>query len=489
MKKIVIVGAGPGGLSAGLILASKGYDVHIYEKDATVGGRSKALKLGDFTFDAGPTFLLYTDMLKTVFKEANLELEDFIKLIPIDPLYDLVYKDKTFTPSSNQEKTLEAIKQTFPGNEEGYIRFLKDQEVLFNRVAPMMMKPFLSIKDLLSRHVIKNGPFIYPFKTIYQLLSEYFNDEELIYGMSFQAKYLGMSAWKAPALFTMLSFLEHKYGIYHVEGGLNQINEAFKKAIESFGSTVYLNTPVKEVVIENKLTKGILLDDDTLIEADHVIINADFAYSYEKLINDKNKKLILKKPLNKYKFSLSTFMIYLALDETLPLSHHTIFFADNYEKNVKDITEHLTLTDDYSFYVQNPSVIDHTLAPKGKSALYILVPVPNLDASINWEEEKERFKNKVIDKLEQKINKPIKDKILDERIITPNDWENDFNVYKGAVFNLSHQLSQMLTRRPKNKIKHAKDLYLVGGGTHPGSGLPTIYQSALITSSLIINKK
>jgi phytoene desaturase len=489
MKKIVIVGAGPGGLSAGLILASKGYDVHIYEKDDTVGGRSKALKLGDFTFDAGPTFLLYTDVLRQVFTEANLKLEDYITLMDVDPLYDLVFKDKVFTPSSNTEKTLKAIKETFPGNEEGYLKFLHDQEILFNRVSPMMMKPFLSIKDLLSKHVIKNGPFIYPFKTIYQLLSRYFNDEELIYGMSFQAKYLGMSAWKAPALFTMLSFLEHKYGIYHVKGGLNQINHAFKKAIETYGGKVHLNSPVEEVLIEHKAIKGVRLSNNETIEADHVVINADFAYSYSHLFKEKDKRYLLKKPLEKYQFSLSTYMIYLALDKKIPLKHHTIFFADNYEKNVKEITEELTLSHDYSFYVQNPSLMDDTLAPKNQSALYILVPVPNLDASIDWDKEKETFKEDVLAKLESKLGYAIKDNIIDEKIITPLDWEKDYHVYKGAVFNLGHQLSQMLTRRPKNKIKGINGLYLVGGGTHPGSGLPTIYQSALITSNLITNQK
>ncbi|MFP4286960.1 MAG: phytoene desaturase family protein [Candidatus Izemoplasmataceae bacterium] len=489
MKKIVIVGAGPGGLAAGLLLASKGYDVHIYEKDDTVGGRNKALKLGAFTFDVGPTFLLYTDILKQVFHEANLSMEDYLTLLPIDPLYDLVYKDKTFTPSNDPSKTIKAIEQTFPGNEEGYLRFMRDQEILFNRVSPMMMKPFLNTKALLSKDVLTNGPFIYPFKTIYTLLKSYFKDEELIYGMSFQAKYLGMSAWKAPALFTMLSYLEHKYGIFHVKGGLNQINHAFKKAIESYKGSIHLNQAVKEIVIENKVTKGIKLSDDHFIKADAVVINADFAYSYKHLIPDKDKHLILKKPIEHYKFSLSTYMIYLALDKKFPLKHHTIFFAENYEKNVKDITENLTLTDDFSFYVQNPSQIDDTLAPPNQSALYILVPVPNLDAEIDWHKEKNAFKEKVLDKLEAKIDYSIRSHIIEEKIITPNDWEKDFNVYKGAVFNLSHQLSQMLTRRPKNKIKAIDGLYLVGGGTHPGSGLPTIYQSALITSALINKAK
>jgi phytoene desaturase len=183
-------------------------------------------------------------------------------------------------------------------------------------------------------------------------------------------------------------------------------------------------------------------------------------------------------------------MLYLGLDREIPLSHHTIFFANDYRKNVRELfTEKKLSADDFSFYLQNASVTDPTLAPPGKSALYVLVPVPNQRSGIDWQREAPAFRRRVLALIEERTGlEGLERSIEAERMITPHDWEHQMNVYAGATFNLSHRWSQMLHRRPHNEFEEFRNCYLVGGGTHPGSGLPVIYESARISTDLIAQR-
>ncbi len=180
-------------------------------------------------------------------------------------------------------------------------------------------------------------------------------------------------------------------------------------------------------------------------------------------------------------------MLYLGIDKIYEdIPHHSIIFANDYKKNVEEIVKTKILSEDFSFYVQNPSVIDKNLAPEGHSTIYVLVPVPNNKSNINWNEIKDEMKEKVLDLLETRGEYvDIRKHMVEEKIITPFDWEEEYDVYNGAVFNLGHQINQMLTFRPHNKFEILENCYLVGGGTHPGSGLPTIYESGRITRDLI----
>jgi phytoene desaturase len=486
MKRVIIIGAGPGGLAAGLILSRRGYQVSIYEKDGHVGGRSQRLSLGSYHFETGPTFLLYLDALKNVFKQANLNFEDYFKPIKIDPMYDLIYKDKIFTPTNDRPIMQYQINSLFKSTGANYVKFLSDQEIIFSKVKPFLEMPFGKLTDYLRPLVIANARYLHPTHSVYSRLASFFEDQDLIYAMSFQTKYLGMSAWKAPAFFTILSYLEHALGIYYIEGGINRIHQQMADLIKAAGGKIYLNTSVSKIEVEQQVITGIQLSNGEIIKADLVIANSDFAYTSLNLIDQSVKHRFDKAKLSKMDVSISAFMIYLGLDKIYDAKHHSIIFADDYHTSIKAITEQNKLVKDLSIYVNNPSKIDKTLAPAGHSALYILVPVPNNRANIDWDKEKGWLRDYAISKVSEKLKMPDLEKhIRVEKIITPRDWENDYNVAYGAVFSLSHRLSQMLYFRPHNQYEDIKGLYLVGGGTHPGSGLPTIYQSAIISCELI----
>jgi phytoene desaturase len=182
-------------------------------------------------------------------------------------------------------------------------------------------------------------------------------------------------------------------------------------------------------------------------------------------------------------------MMYLGLNTRYDIPHHNIVFAHDYTNNISNIFDKKILSDDFSFYVQNASVTDPSLAPDGKSALYVLVPMPNNQSDIDWDETCALMREQALDAMATRLGMTdIREQILCEKVITPKTWESDENVFMGATFSLSHKFSQMLYWRPRNKFQELDCCYLVGGGTHPGSGLPTIYESARISSKLICHK-
>ncbi len=486
-ESVAIIGAGPGGLSAGMILTNKGYDVSIYEKAPFVGGRTSAVKMGPYTFDLGPTFFHMIDVLEEIFESTGRNLNDYIKLMKLDPLYDLVFeKDKVLPVTMDREQMKRNIEAIFPGDGEGYARFLEEEEKKFSKVKPALQSSFTKLRDFFKPELIKALPYLDFPKSVHEQMGKYFSSDLLKIAFTFQTKYLGMSPWEAPALFSILSFLEHDGGIYHVEGGLNQITKAMGKAIEEDGGQIHLETPVKKVIIDNKKIKGLELENGTTTTADYYIINADFAHAMKNLIPEADRKKYTDKKLDKMGYSCSTLIMYLGLSKKYDLSHHTIYISRDYKANVKEITENTKISDDPSFYLHNPSVTDPTLAPEGHSCLYVLVPLPNNDLAFDWKNDQEKFRNEILDLIIERTGfHDLRENIKAEKIISPIEWEKDYSINKGAVFNLKHNLGQMLYFRPRNKFEEYENCYLVGGGTHPGSGLPTIFESGRITGQLI----
>lgn len=485
-KKIVIIGAGPGGLASGMLLSAKGHHVTIYEKMDHIGGRTSAVKLGDYTFDRGATFFMMPQLLEELFQSVDRNLHDYIDMKEINPLYTLRFGETDFSPSQYPEQTEAQIEALFPGNTEGYRRFMKQEGKKFDRVIRLLQQPFSKWTDYLRMDVLKALPRLDAWNSVYKRLSGYFTDERLRWAFSFQAKYLGMSAWECPATFTILSYLEHRYGLYHPIGGVNQVCEAMARVIEENGGHIELGTPVKQILTQNQVAKGVILESGKRVEADDVVINADFSYAAASLFPEGELKKYNKTKLDERSYSCSTFMLYLGINRPITLPHHTIFFAQDYKKNVEELTKQGELSEDPSIYVHNPSGLDPTLAPAGHSALYILMPVPNLDADLDWEKLGDQVREQILDRLELEPElKGLRDAIVVEKRITPQDWQDDHHVYKGATFNLSHNLGQMMVLRPHNRFEEVDHCFLVGGGTHPGSGLPTIFESAKISAALL----
>ncbi|MBE7681705.1 phytoene desaturase family protein [Paenibacillus sp. P13VS] len=485
-KRAAIIGAGPGGLAAAMLLSGQGYEVDVYEKQPVIGGRSARLELGEYRFDRGATFLMMPGLLEEMFELVGRKLSDYVELKELTPLYALNFGDKVFTPSRNREDTAAQIKKLFPGNEEHYLRFMQDEEVKFGKVMPLLRRPFGKLTDYLRKDALTALPKLDVNNTVYGILSRYFTDERLRWAFTFQSKYLGMSAWDCPGTFTILSFIEHHYGLFHPIGGVNRVFQGMADIVNEYGGRIHTSCPVKKVIVNNGRAEGLLLENGERIEADHVVVNADFAHAVNHLFEPGVLKKYTPEKMKRKKYSCSTAMLYLGVDGEIDLPHHSIYFPEDYRLNVDEITKHKVLSADPSLYIHNPSKLDSTLAPAGKSALYVLMPSPNLTGDIDWDVERENVREAMMKRLEVIPElADIRSRIEESMMFTPLDWENELDVYRGATFNMAHNLGQMMYLRPHNQFEELKGVWLVGGGTHPGSGLPTIFESARISVRLI----
>lgn len=489
-KKIVIVGAGPGGLTSAMILARRGFDVEVLEKDSVVGGRNANLSFDGFDFDTGPTFLMMKFVLDEMFEEAGECIDDYLETVELDPMYRLIFNDRTVDMTSDHTAMKREIARLFPGSEADLDKFLAREGKRFEAVFPCLQKDYNSFKEFFNPIFLKAIPHIPLGSSIFDYLGNYFGEEKLRLCFTFQSKYLGMSPWECPGFFSILPFVEHKFGIFHVQGGLSRISEAMARVATRHGARIRTGAEVKQIILERGAAKGVRLASSEKVMADELVLNADFAYAMNNLVPPGYLRKYSPKKLEKMRYSCSTFMLYLGVDKIYDeLPHHTIVFADDYRSSIRSIFDSKELTDDISFYIRNSSVTDPHVAPAGQSGLYVLVPAPNQESGIDWEKQKTEFRNRVIRKIVERTPlKDIESHIVSEKVITPRDWERNSNVYLGATFNLAHTVTQMLYFRPHNRFEEIDNMYLVGGGTHPGSGLPTIYESARISSNLISDK-
>jgi phytoene desaturase len=251
------------------------------------------------------------------------------------------------------------------------------------------------------------------------------------------------------------------------------------------GVDVHLDEPVEEILFEGRRAVGVRTPKDSY-RADALVVNADFARAMTKLVPNHLRRRWTDQKIARKKYSCSTFMLYLGLEgREQELAHHTIYLAKDYEGNIADIERHHRLTDDPSIYVQNAAITDPTLAPPGHSTLYVLAPVTHQHPNVDWSVERDRFRDVVLDQLQKVGIRDVRQRLRYEQVISPADWDQNHQIYRGATFNLAHNLGQMLMFRPHNRFEDLESVYLVGGGTHPGSGLPVIYSSARITAQQI----
>lgn len=486
-KKVIVVGAGPGGLSAAMILAAKGFDVEVFEKADRVGGRNSPVRQGGFTFDLGPTFVMLPQVFEEVFALAGKKLSDYLDFRRLDPLYRLRFADgRDFSVRADTAETKKEIARLFPGEEAGYERWLKKHRRKFDWTYACLKEPYDRVWHYLRPEFLKALLVMQNHKSVHGVLAGYFKSEELRMALAFQAKYLGMSPWDCPGAFSILSYSEHGYGVFHPMGGVFKISEAMAGIVRELGGQIRLNSPVKEIIVEGKTAKGVILEGGEKVSADAVIMNADFAYGMTTLVPEAARPSYTDAKLKRMRYSCSTLMFYFGVDKRYDIPHHNVYFSGNYRLNVDEIFQGKGMPSEPSFYIQNACATDPSLAPKGKSTIYVLVPVSNLKADFPWQARKKELRDYIVGQIMKRTElTDLADHIETEGSVAPPDWRDRYGVYNGATFNLAHNLTQMLYLRPHNDYDDIERLYIVGGGTHPGSGLPTILESGRIAAEMI----
>ncbi len=486
-QRVLIVGAGPGGLATALLLAKAGLEVTLVEKQPRVGGRTSVIEGEGYRFDLGPTFFLYPQILEEIFAAVGRDLHREVPMKRLDPQYRLVFgAGGELRCTSDVERMVAEIAKLAPADAPRFRQFMDDNRVKLAKFAPCLQTPFTSWTSLLQARLLAVLPFLKPWKSLHAELAGYFRDPRLQLAFTFQSKYLGMSPFQCPSLFSILSFLEYEHGIWHPIGGCNALSTGMARVAAELGVTVRLNEPVEEILFEGRRAVGLRTAQGEL-RADAVVVNADFGHAMTSLVPNRLRRKWSDATIARKRFSCSTFMLYLGVEGRYDqLEHHNIYVARDYRRNLDDIENRHVLTDDPSFYVENPSRTDDTMAPPGHSALYVLLPVSHQHPNIDWSRERVRYREVALRQLAKLGLTDVQERIRFERVVTPDEWERKVGTYRGATFNLAHNLGQMLHLRPRNRFEEFERMYLVGGGTHPGSGLPVIFESARIGARLLL---
>ena len=485
---VAVVGAGPGGLAAVMLLASSGLEVTVYESQPRIGGRTGRLTLGDYHFDRGATFFLMPYVLEEIFAAAGRRLTDYVELTRLDPMYRLVVGQRGQAPltldcTQDLEEMSRRIGAIEPGDAAAFLRFMRDNRAKLTAFEPILRSPFTSARDLFSAATLRALPLLKPHRSVHGDLKGYFKHPAVRLALSFQSKYLGMSPFKCPSLFTILPFIEYEYGVWHPRGGCNALMTAMATACTEMGVRLHSATPVERVTFQDRRVIGVQTGG-TLRRHDHVVMNADAAWALKALVPEHLRpRSLSNRSLDGKKYSCSTAMLYLGLDRPLETTHHTIYVSEDYQENLADIAAGRPSRDP-SVYLHNPSAIDPTLAPRGHSSAYILVPTANTRTGTDWTAAMPKLREQALDRAGALAGFDLRPHIRAELPFTPADWQAS-NINFGATFNLAHNLTQMLHLRPRHKVPGVEGLWLVGGGTHPGSGLPVIFLSSQITSRLL----
>ena len=485
----VVIGAGLGGLSAAMRLGSKGYSVTVIDRLDRVGGRGSSITKNGFRFDLGPTILTVPQVFERLWKDCGKDFAGDVELVPLDPFYEIRWQDGSrFQVRSSEEEMLAEVTRNFPKDLKGYCKFLEDCEKRYVfGFEGLGRRPMNKIWDLLKE--IPGFIRLRADRSVYAHVSTRVKDPKLRMALSFHPLFIGGDPRNVTSMYILVSHLEKAFGVHYVKGGVQALADAMANVVKEQGGQVLLNSNVENITLSKQKADGVMLENGLKLNADIVVSNADPGWTYNKLLPNQKKRWTEKK-LKKSRWSMGLFVWYFGTKNTKKkwqdVGHHTIMNGPRYRGLLADIFDRQFLADDMSIYLHRPSVTDPSVAPKGDDCFYALSPVPNLKTSnpIDWSKELEGYKNKMRMVLEETIP-GFSDAIIEEHILTPKDFEERYLSPYGSGFSLEPRIFQSAWFRPHNVSEDIENLYLVGAGTHPGAGIPSVVTSSEVLSQLV----
>jgi phytoene desaturase len=488
-KKIIVIGSGFGGLAIAIRLQSKGFEVTIMEKNAMVGGHASQFKKNGYLFDMGPSLITAPDIIQKVFQSAGKRMEDYLKLLALNPFYRIYFHDGTYLDySGNADRMKEQMQRFNLHDAANYDRFINQTAKLYQAVIVdgLGSRPFSDWGTMLS--FLPQALRLNALTSAYGFAKKYFNDPRHQFAFSFHPLFIGGSPFRAPAVYQMIPYLEKKGGVWFTKGGMYSVVRALEKLFREIGGKIMVNTEVQEIKISRNKVEGVT-SNNQFYPAEVVISNADFAHTYGTLINSRHRKKWSDRRLNKIDYSMSTYLIYLGIKKTYPkLLHHTLILSKRYKELVRDIFDRKILPDDFSMYLHVPTRSDQTMAPPGCESMYVLIPVANLKSKIDWGVMTKPFTNKVLKFLENDFGlENLQKNVEVMETFTPLDFQNRRNNHLGSAWGVEPRLTQTAVFRPHNKSEDVKGLYLVGASTHPGAGVPGVLLTAETTEKVVLS--
>ncbi len=491
MKKIIIIGAGLGGLSVACRLAKSGFEVTVLEKNKQVGGKVNFVGSKGFTFDTGASLVTMKHVFEDLFEFCDRDIEDYLHFEKLEPICRYFWSDNTtFDASEDLEKTEREIEKLEPNDVESFRKYLADSKLKYEIAErTFLAKSLNELPKLLKPKNLRDLLKISTLKTLDKHNKQYFKSEKLQQLFNRFATYNGSSPYKTPATFALIPFVEFGLGAWYVKGGIYQIPKALEKLAKELDVKFRFNSQVEEITIKNGKAKGVRLKNGEVLESDFVVTNADAIETYRNLIDKNKRKIYTDKKLSKIEPSCSGFVLLLGTNKKFDnLAHHNIFFSDDYKAEFEAIFETKTLPENPTIYICATSRTDETQAPKFGENLFILINAPYTSSAINWDKEKQNYRNLIIKKLEEFGLEGLENSIEFEQIITPEDFEKKYRANKGSIYGVSSNGIFSAFMRVPNMAKDIENLYFVGGTTHPGGGMPLVLLSGKMACDLILQK-
>jgi len=485
--KTGIIGGGLGGLASAALLASKGHEVTLFEQNKNPGGKMNIIDTGEFRFDTGPSLLTMPSVLEDIFTKCGKRMSDYITLKKLSPLCRYFFNDGIrFDCYSDIPETLSEIDKFAPEDRQAYVKFLGYSADLYDKTArAFLFNPLENISDLKGLNLM-DFLKINPFQTVSQSVDRYFKSPYLRKFFKRFTTYNGSSPFQAPATLNVIPFVELCLGGYYVEGGMYNIADALYQLGMEFGVDFNFNTTIQKIEVSKQTCTALIDAHGNHYSFDTIISNSDATNTYLHLIDKKHLPEKLQKKHRNLEPSCSGFVLLLGIDRQYHmLEHHNVFFASDYEAEFKAIFKSKTLFDDPTIYIANTSVSNATDAIEGGSNLFILVNAPYLSHTHDWPEAGKKWKKTILNKLKAHGLEDIERHIKYQRMLTPLDFKQKYASNQGSIYGTSSNSKWAAFIRPQNRSIHLDNLYLVGGSTHPGGGIPLVLLSALNVNKMI----
>lgn len=486
-KKVLVVGAGLGGLATALRLSKQGYNVEIVEKFYQAGGRLNQIKKDGFTFDTGPSFFSMSYEFESFAKDCGIELP--FKYFELDPLYSVNFKnsDKTYY----LYKDIKKLAAQFDGVEVDFElkmeKYLKKCEKIFNDTVDIVIKKnFDSFFDYVIS-LFSVNPVHLPvlFKSFWKEVCCHFSSKEARQIVSLVAFFLGRTPFDTMAIYTLLSYTEFKHdGYYNVEGGMYKIVEGLVDELKKENVIINYNVEIVDFESANGKISTLIDSNGKRWESEVFLINADAAIFRSKVLKNPN---FSEKKMNKKSWTMGYLTFYLGIDRKLEnVNHHNYFLGNNYKEYADNVMKNPDTLEKPYYYVNVLSKSNSECAPESSESLFFVCPVPNLKFKKDWS-DKDKIVDSIIEDFSDRINVDVAKHIVSKTIFTPVEWKEHFNLYLGAGLGLSHTMMQIGALRPSNFDKKYKNVFYVGASTVPGAGLPMSIISSKLAFERIAN--
>ena len=486
---VAVIGSGFCGLAAAIRLQAAGVRTVLFEARDRPGGRAYVYNDAGFTFDAGPTVITAPHCLEELFELAGERLADHVELLPVRPFYRLIWPDGTrFNYDGDETAMRRQIAAMAPADEDGYLRFIDySRRVFVAGYEGLVATPFLHFADMVR--VAPRLARLRADRSVYGAVSQFVRDPRLREALSFHALLVGGNPFETSAIYTLIPYLERKWGVFFPRGGTGALVSALAALYARLGGQLRLSSPVRRVAVESQGGRAVhrVVTDAGTDPFDAVVSNADIHHTYATLYRDTPGAAPMRARLERMDWSMSLFVIYFGTRRRYPgVAHHTVLFGPRYRPLLQEVFHGPALPDDFSLYLHAPTVSDPSLAPPGCETFYVLAPVPHLgSAAVDWPRVAEPYADRILASLEEYLP-GLRGEIVTRRIFTPLDFRDQLGAFQGSAFSVAPQLGQSAYFRPHNRDARIPGLYIAGAGTHPGAGVPGVINSAKATAGLVL---